>query len=81
LLSAVTQFGCRKPSTIPPQQVYADAELKFQRGELDQALLIVDRAVKSHSNQTPEWIWRFRVLEAEILVWRGSPQDSHNRKE
>ncbi len=32
--------------------------------------------MNSRSSQSAEWTWRFRVLQAEILVWRGSPQDS-----
>jgi CHAT domain-containing protein/tetratricopeptide (TPR) repeat protein len=28
------------------------------------------------SRDTPEWTWRFRVLEAEILAWRGLSNDS-----
>jgi CHAT domain-containing protein len=35
-----------------------------------------DAAYRAYSNSNPEWAWRFRVLEAEVLVSRGLSADS-----
>ncbi len=40
------------------------------------ALKDVDQACVSIPAQSVEWQWRFRVLKAEILVWRGLNQEA-----
>ncbi|MGH9756749.1 MAG: hypothetical protein ACRD4M_03360, partial [Candidatus Acidiferrales bacterium] len=49
---------------------------KSQRGDLDGALREADQAAREYSSGNTEWSWRFRVLKAQILVLRGSPQDA-----
>src|SRR5947207_7810971 len=64
-------FGCGSESLSSPQAIYDATRLKFQRGELIEAQQEADHAYLSYLQQSPEWAWRFRVLQAEILVWRG----------
>jgi hypothetical protein len=52
-------------------QVYQDAQTQFEQGDLIDAFQKSDAAYKELSERNPEWSWRFRVLAAEVLVWRG----------
>ncbi len=78
VLSALSGVsGCqRHPKLLPPEATYLDAESKFQQGDLIAAAQESDAAYKELSEHSPEWAWRFRVLEAEILVWRGLSADA-----
>lgn len=64
--------GCRQAR--PPQTIYDEVRQKSQKGDLDGALREADLASRSYSSGNAEWAWRFRVLKAQILVLRGSPQ-------
>ncbi|MGH9757582.1 MAG: CHAT domain-containing protein, partial [Candidatus Acidiferrales bacterium] len=66
--------GCRRAR--PPQTIYDEVRQKSQRGDLDGALREADQAAREYSSGNTEWSWRFRVLKAQILVLRGSPQDA-----
>jgi CHAT domain-containing protein len=68
--------GCTGHSQIPPAARYRDAQLKFQQGDLPGASQESEIAYKQLSAQNPEWSWRFRVLNAEVLVWRGLSKDA-----
>lgn len=59
-----------------PETGYRDAESKFQHGDLIAASEESDAAYQGLSARRPEWAWRFRVLEAEVLVWRGLSADA-----
>src|SRR5271169_4820455 len=59
-----------------PETVYRDAESKFQHGDLIAASEESDAAFQALSARRPEWAWRFRVLEGEVLVWRGLSADA-----
>jgi len=50
--------------------------LEFERGEYVGASRDSDAAYHAYSLTNPEWSWRFRVLEAEVLVSRGLSADS-----
>ncbi len=47
-----------------------------QRGELNAALQGADQAYRRYANKDMYWAWRFRVLQAHILVLRGSSEDA-----
>ena len=72
-LSALSVVSsCQRHAELSrPEATYRDAETKFQQGDLIAASQESDAAYKELSERSPEWAWRFRVLEAEILVWRG----------
>jgi CHAT domain-containing protein len=60
---------------ISPERTYADARQKFERGDLLGASQEADEAYRRLGDR-PEWAWQFRVLDAEILAWRGLSKDS-----
>lgn len=78
LLSALSGvWGCqRRPRLSQPSTTYRDVETKFQQGDLIVAAQESEAASDALSKGSPEWAWRFRVLEAEILVWRGLSTDA-----
>ena len=78
LLSALSGVsGCqRHPRLLPPAATYRDVENRFQHGDLIVAAQESEAAFVALSEGSPEWAWRFRVLEAEILVWRGLSTDA-----
>jgi CHAT domain-containing protein/Flp pilus assembly protein TadD len=61
----------RHPKSLQPEAAYRDAESKFQQGDLIVASERSDAAYQQFFERSPEWAWRFRVLEAEVFVWRG----------
>jgi CHAT domain-containing protein len=78
LLSALFGVsGChRHPKLSQLETSYRDAEAKFQQGDLIAASQESDAAYKALSERSPDLAWRFRVLEAEVLVWRGLSADA-----
>src|SRR6266852_3568493 len=72
LLVGVATFSpCHQTLPPSPQTVYEAARLKFQHGELIEAQADAEHAYDRYAQQSPEWASRFRVLRAEILLWRG----------
>jgi len=61
---------------VQPSQAYQEAQSQFEHGELLGAFQKSDAAYRELSQRNPEWAWRFRVLAAEILVWRGLSKDA-----
>ena len=41
------------------------------QGDLVRAESIAERAIQHYSTRDPLWAWRFRLLDAQILAWRG----------
>ncbi|HZR56538.1 MAG TPA: CHAT domain-containing protein [Terriglobales bacterium] len=70
LIGAV--FGlttCDHPST--PQVAFDHARQTFIRGNLVQSQEEADRGYQRFQISSPEWAWKFRILEAESMMWRG----------
>jgi CHAT domain-containing protein len=74
LFTLMGLVSCRQ-SHFDLAKQYQTARGAFERGELPSAL----EAAKSgfeHSGSTDSlWSWRFRVLEAEVLLWQGKSKD------
>jgi len=72
-------FGCHKgarsPQPISDDAEYARIRLEFEKGDLDAALKDVQSLAIRTANLGDDWIWRVRLLKAEILVWRGTAED------
>lgn len=49
---------------------------EYERGDYVRASQDADAAYHEYAVNNPEWAWRFRVLEAEVLVSRGLALDS-----
>jgi tetratricopeptide (TPR) repeat protein len=61
--------GSRQPDHTSPEESYQLAVSKFRQGALDEGLAQVRRADAFwHRRPDSEWHWRFRLLEAEILL-------------
>lgn len=78
LLSALSGVsGCqRHPRLTQLEASYRETEAKFHQGDLLAASRESDASYKGLSERSPDWAWRFRVLEAEVLVWRGLSADA-----
>ncbi len=79
MLSAIICLGicgCHKPLQVDPAKRLQDARLRFEHGDHLGASEDADAAYREYADRKPEWAWRFRVLEAEILVSRGLSADS-----
>ncbi|MFZ0884634.1 MAG: CHAT domain-containing tetratricopeptide repeat protein [Candidatus Acidiferrales bacterium] len=68
--------GCHRHQPPSPERVYQAALLEFEQGDLPTASKNADGAYHQYSSHDEEWAWRFRVLDAEVLVWRGLSKDA-----
>ncbi|MGB6470575.1 MAG: CHAT domain-containing protein [Candidatus Acidiferrales bacterium] len=62
--------GCRRP--VSPQAAYQETLSRFQQADLNGALQDADRNLQRYRSRDLYWAWRFRILKAQILVYRGS---------
>jgi CHAT domain-containing protein len=70
---ALLCFGC---SRLPdPQKSYEQAWQTFVRGGLSLAKTQADTGFRRFANRDAEWAWKFRLLEAEVLLDQGASQD------
>ena len=61
--------GSRQPDRASPEDGYQSAVSKLRRGAFDESLAQVRRAGRFwHDRPSTEWYWRFRLLEADILL-------------
>ena len=64
-------FGCHRSQSKSLPEVYSEIRFEFQRGDLDSALKALAVVEGRSGSRDSEWFWRFRVLKAEVLLWRG----------
>jgi CHAT domain-containing protein/tetratricopeptide (TPR) repeat protein len=77
LTASLGVSGCqRRGVVLHPDAVYREVESRFQQGDLIAAYQESDAAYNQLAGHNPQWASRFRVLEAEILVWRGLSNDA-----
>jgi CHAT domain-containing protein len=77
LCSVLGVSGCARTAlSRQPAALYQDAEQKFQHGDLAGAFNESDAAYKRFSGRNEDWALRFRMLDAEVLVWRGLNRDA-----
>ncbi len=60
--------GCSRAN---PEKDFARARDLFWRGELILAQKETERGYERYANDNPKWAWKFRVLHARVLNWRG----------
>ncbi len=58
-----------------PQDEFERVQQLFLRGDLIRAQNDSDRAYRYYSERDPQWSWKFRILNARTLTWRGMYQD------
>ncbi|MGA7842061.1 MAG: tetratricopeptide repeat protein, partial [Candidatus Acidiferrales bacterium] len=61
---------------VEPSERFQDVRHEYERGDYVRASQDADAAYHEYAVNNPEWAWRFRVLEAEVLVSRGLALDS-----
>jgi CHAT domain-containing protein len=62
-------LACSRP--VSPQASYEHAYKTFVRGDLKQSQLEAHRECAQFRGSSPEWAWKFRILEANSLLWQG----------
>ena len=68
------ECACRKAAT--PERQYARVREEARRGDLDAALGDAQQAFREYSGKDEGWAWQFRVLNAHVLVLRGSNSEA-----
>ena len=63
--------GC----STSPHVSYEHASRAFLHGELRQSQEAAERGYQHYRQSSPEWAWRFRILEARAALWRGLYED------
>lgn len=59
-----------------PQAVYDQIFDKIVHGDLKSAVTEADQAYQLFQSKSPEWAWRFRILEAQALVTQSRGQEA-----
>jgi CHAT domain-containing protein len=73
---AAALAGCRQHPPIAPEVIYRTAQLEFRQGDLAGAFKTSEDFLHQARDADSEWAWRFRVLKAEIFIWRGMSKDA-----
>lgn len=68
------QCACRRAAA--PALEYARVREEARRGDLDAALKDAQQAFHEYSGKDTGWAWQFRVLNAHVLVLRGSNSEA-----
>lgn len=66
--------GCR--SVPSPDSRYQEIVRDSQHGEIERAVKQADREYRRYAENQPNQAWRFRVLEAQLLVMQGKMKDA-----
>jgi CHAT domain-containing protein len=74
LLSLLLGFGCNR--SPDPQKTFDRARQMLGHGDLATARREADLGYQSCIGHDPEWEWRFRLLQAEILWNQGLGKDA-----
>jgi CHAT domain-containing protein len=76
LMAAAMLAGCHSSKTVDPGATWQSIHQDFLHGNnLDVAMKKADEARRDYSADNPEWGTRFRLLEAEILIYQGRRPD------
>jgi len=70
-LTAIACLGACVPAQSP-RAAYEQARETFVHGDLATSQHQAERGYQRFRNSSPEWAWRFRVLEGQSLLWSGS---------
>jgi CHAT domain-containing protein len=62
-------LACSRPDS--PQVAFDHAYQTFLHGDLRQSQDQAHQECERFRDASPEWAWKFRILEAESLLWRG----------
>src|SRR5580704_10066361 len=68
-LSIACGLACSRRES--PQAAFDHTYEAFLRGDLKKSQEEAGRECQRLRNANPEWAWKFRVLQAKSLLWRG----------
>jgi CHAT domain-containing protein len=74
-MAAAVVAGCHSSKTADPGATWQSIHEDFLHGNLDVAQQKADKARKDYSAGNPDWGMKFRLLEAEILIYQGRRPD------
>jgi CHAT domain-containing protein len=75
LMAAAILVGCHSSKTADPGATWQTIHEDFLHGNLDIARQKADEARRDYSAGDPDWGMKFRLLEAEILIYQGRRPD------
>ncbi len=75
LLAAAVLAGCHSSKTADPAAIWQNIHDDFLHGNLSVAQQKADKALRAYSADNSEWGTRFRLLDAEILIYQGRRLD------
>jgi len=58
------------------QGTYAEAQSRFDIGDLQFVVSVAEKTRSRIENTDPFWKWKFRLLEAEAFLWEGRPAEA-----
>jgi CHAT domain-containing protein len=68
--------ACRHPAKhLSLDEDFSRVRTEFEKGNLDVALKDVEALSSRVSTLGEDWVWRVRLLQAEIIVWRGKSEE------
>src|SRR5579864_1060785 len=70
-LLLLTILACNSQT---PQFAFDRANRAFLHGDLSAAQEQAEKGYRDFHGLGPDWAWRFRILEANVLMWRGLSQ-------
>lgn len=74
VIAAVDFTICDRPNNA--QVAFEHARQTFIHGDLVRSQEEAHEGCRRFSAVSPQWGWKFRILEAESLLWRGMSQDA-----
>jgi CHAT domain-containing protein/tetratricopeptide (TPR) repeat protein len=75
LLATAILAGCHPAKIADPEETWQSIHEDFLHGNLDVAQQRADKARGDYSARNPDWATRFRLEEAEILIYQGRRPD------
>jgi CHAT domain-containing protein/tetratricopeptide (TPR) repeat protein len=69
LLILICGLACSRRDS--PQVAFDRVYKTFLHGDLKQSQAEADQECERFQDSNPEWAWKFRILEAKSLLWRG----------
>jgi CHAT domain-containing protein len=68
-LTLLCGLACRQQAS--PQVLFDQASQTFRQGDFEQCQQLAERQFQRLQHSDPDWAWRFRLLHAKSLLWRG----------
>ena len=74
LLPLAACVSCQRAEN--PQATFEHARQAFVHGDLARSQKEAEAGVERFKTSSPEWAWKFRILAAEAMLWRGMYQEA-----